>query len=454
MNKTTAPRLLIAGTSSGSGKTTITCGILQALKNRGLDVASFKCGPDYIDPMFHEKVIDTKSNNLDPFFMDENTLKKIFIKYSGNDLSIIEGVMGYFDGTGDDGLHASTYEVATYLDAPTILIINGKGMSTSILPIIKGFVEYQENSKIKGIIINHISEKTYQFINKMLPTILPQITLLGYVPKLPSDFIIESRHLGLITASEITNLKDKLEALSKILEKTIDFDKLIKLANEASILDCVYEEIEKIAEVRVAYAEDEAFQFYYNANLDLLKNLGATLIPFSPLHDKTLPPHIDGILFGGGYPELHAVRLSKNEGMLKDIKNKLEEGIPFIAECGGFMYLNKSIEGIPLVGFYEDDSKNQHKLTRFGYVSLTCKNDCLLGLKGEKIKGHEFHYYDVEHPGNDLTCVKQNNTTYEQAYVTDHSYAGYPHLYFYSNMECAKRFIIKSSEWRAKHARS
>ena len=437
-------RLLISGTSSGSGKTTITCGILQALKNRQIKVSSFKCGPDYIDPMFHKRVLNLESNNLDSFFCDEKTLINILHDYS-LDISIIEGVMGFYDGSGEEGLTGSTYELANTLKTNTVLIVNCKGISTSIIPIIKGFVNYKKNY-IKGIILNNITKNTYDKIKILFEKEFQDLILLGFVPKLEADLILESRHLGLKTAYEIKNLQDKMDKLANIIEENINLDLLIDLAKQNIELEYQKIEIEKIANVKIGIAYDEAFNFYYNTNLDLLKKMGAELIYFSPLHDQRLPKAIDALYLGGGYPELYKDELSNNQEMIKDIYQFIKNNGVVIAECGGFMYLNKMIEDKPMVNIFDSIALNQHKLVRFGYLKLKSKEDNLILKKGEIIKAHEFHYYDVENAGNSFEGIKNNGKIYDCGFATEYMYAGFPHLYFYSNLETVKRIIRKASK--------
>ena len=448
MNNTN-PRLVIGATSSGSGKTTITCGILCSLINRGLKVASFKCGPDYIDPMFHEEVLETPSNNLDSFFLDKESLIRVFNENAKEDISIIEGVMGYYDGITSTSFSSSTYEIASILKANTILIVNCKGMSQSIIALIKGFVEYVSDSRIKGIILNNISKKVYDELKPKIEELFNEIVVLGYVPKLDSSLLLESRHLGLVTAKEILDIKDKIKRLSDVLEETIDFDKLLKIASIEK-LESKSLNINKIKDVRIGIARDKAFCFYYDSNIDLLKKLGAEIVYFSPLCDKSLPPNLDGLYFGGGYPELYLEKLSNNTKILNDIKQKITSGIPVIAECGGFMYLNKAIDGYKMVGVFDSEVKNMNKLVRFGYVTLTANENNLLLKPGEEIKGHEFHYYDSSDNGSSFSLRKTNGTIYQSVKASNNMYAGFPHLYFYSNINFAINFINKCWEWKNK----
>ena len=401
-------RVMIAAISSGSGKTTITCGLLQALVNRKLKVSSFKCGPDYIDPMFHTKVIKTKSKNLDSFFYDENTLKYLMDKSMKNtDISIIEGAMGFYDGLSTSSFKGTSYEISKITKTPVILVVNAKGMSRSIVPMIKGFLEYVENSNIKGVILNEISKMIYKDIKDLIEEEL-NIKVFGYVPNI-KDLTIESRHLGLITPSEVKNLEEKLNKLAEVLEETLDIDKIISLANTSKKLDYEKINVPKInlkdnKKIKIAIAYDEAFCFYYEDNINLLKKMGVEIVYFSPIHDKFLPKNINGLILGGGYPELYAKELSNNKSMKESIYNEINNGLITIAECGGFMYLHENMEDIngisyEMVGIIKGKSYKTSKLNRFGYINIKALEDNFLCKKDEIIKGHEFHYFDSTNCG-------------------------------------------------------
>ena len=315
-NKKSIPRFLIGAAASGSGKTLITCGILQALKNRGLQIASFKCGPDYIDPMFHSKVIGTKSRNLDTFFVDEETVRYLLAKNASDcEISVIEGVMGYYDGLAGISTEASAYDVAVKTETPAVFIVNCKGLSVSAVPYIKGFLEYKKDSRIRGVILNQISPMMYPRMKEMIESQLP-VTVYGYVPVV-KDCVLESRHLGLVMPEEIRDIQKKLQEFSKVIEKSVDLDGLIRLAQTAETYEEIKEpEIYQVEyPVRIAVARDEAFCFFYEDNLELLRKMGAQLVEFSPIHDSKLPDHIQGLILNGGYPELYAQQLSENRSM-------------------------------------------------------------------------------------------------------------------------------------------
>lgn len=443
------PRIVISAVSSGSGKTLLTCGLLQALKNRNQKVSAFKCGPDYIDPMFHKKVLEIPSRNLDTFFTDELTTKYLFTNAAKNsDISVIEGVMGYYDGVGGTSDWGSTYELSKTLDAPVVLVINAKGMSLSIAAMIKGFLEFRLDSNIKGVILNQVSAMFYPELKKVIEEELA-ITVLGYIPKV-EEFVLESRHLGLVMPDEIEAIEEKIQKLAMFLEKTIDVDKFLDIAGKASDLETLDIQYPKLSHTpRIAVAMDEAFCFYYEDNLELIKNMGAELITFSPMHDKQLPDNIDGLIIGGGYPELYAGQLSKNQTMLREVKEYVKRGKPILAECGGFMYLHDTMEdnqkvSYPMVGAIEGHVYKTEKLGRFGYIELTTKRDEVLLASKEMIKGHEFHYFDSTSCGKEYLAKKPlRNREWVCIHGTRNQGVGFPHLYYYSNPEFIYRFLCR-----------
>ena len=435
------PRILLAGTNSGCGKTTVTCAVLQALVNRGLKVGAFKCGPDYIDPMFHSRIIGAKSGNLDLFFFRENTLKYLLAKNSaGCDISVIEGVMGYYDGMGLTTTEASTYEMAKVTESPVVLVVNAKGASLSILAVIQGFLSLYADNRIRGVILNQCSAMSYPALAKTIEEhFAGKIQPLGYLPKMPGC-ALESRHLGLVTAAEVENLKEKLLEMAAQAEKTIDLAGLISLARTAGTVSCSPVILPKCEPVRIAVARDNAFCFYYEDSLQALREMGAELVAFSPLEEHVLPVDIHGLYLGGGYPELYAKRLSKNETMRQSIRSALERGLPCIAECGGFMYLTEAIGEHPMVGFLPGKCYDTGKLTRFGYVTLKAGEDNLLCKAGDSIPAHEFHHWDCTRPGESFTAAKANGRSWDCVAATERLYAGYPHFHFYANPAFAQGF--------------
>lgn len=479
MEQRTIPRIMIAAAGSGSGKTTVTCGLLQAFLNRGLSPASFKCGPDYIDPMFHSEVLGIKSRNLDLFFTGENTAKYLLCKNGEKAApAVLEGVMGYYDGLAGTSTEASSYDLARKTETPVILVVDCKGMSVSIAALVKGFVELRQDHGIRGVILNRIPAAIYEDIKDIIEEEL-KLPVLGYLPVLP-DCTLESRHLGLVTAKEIGNLKEILSRLAVQMEKSVQLDRILSLAEEAPPVSFeIPEELRQIQEhrgerfdgagsggqpkqtakagidgqperhVRLGVAMDKAFCFYYQDNLDLLKELGAEIVSFSPLEDRALPEGIQGILLGGGYPELHLKQLSENKTMLESIRRAVERGVPCLAECGGFMYLHRWIEDrdgtkFELAGVVEGESFPTQKLGRFGYITLTALEDNLLGEAGAELKGHEFHYWDSTNTGCGFHAQKPlRKANWDCVITRGNLWAGYPHIHFYSNIEAAVEFMRK-----------
>ena len=444
------PRILIAGTNSGCGKTTFVSGLLTALKRREKDLRAFKCGPDYIDPMFHASALGVPCRNLDLQFFDENTLRFSLAK-NGGSLSVIEGVMGYYDGVGMT-TRASSYAVAMASDTPAVLVVDARGAAHSVLAVIGGFLNLHPKSHIRGVILNRCSAMLYPRMKQAIAdqfggAVLP----LGYLPVM-KDCTLESRHLGLITAQEMTDLQEKLEALADQIEKSVDIPALCALA--ASAPELSWEPValpEEGPPLRIAVARDNAFCFYYEDNLDLLRSLGAELVPFSPIADAALPENIRGLYLGGGYPELYAESLSENQSMKDSIRQALEAGLPCIAECGGFMYLTQSIAGQPMVGALEGECFNTGKLTRFGYVTLQSKKDNLLCKAGDEIAAHEFHHWDCTAPGDSFTAKKTTGKQWDCAVSSPTLYAGYPHFHFYSNPAFAEGFIDTCIKEKHRH---
>lgn len=451
------PRILVAAPGSGSGKTLLTTGLLTLFQNRGIRCRSFKCGPDYIDPMFHKYVLGIDSCNLDSFFLSQEELRALFRKRAADaELSILEGVMGYYDGIGGNSTSASTYEVATITDTPAILVVNGKGSSLSLAAQIKGFLDYRKDSHICGVILN----KTNKMVGERLR---PEIEKLGvrYLGAVPVCEImdIKSRHLGLTMPQEQSELRGHLNAFAKQLEEYLDVDGILELAgyskkeeSEQSNQTDLNQEETKQDEIRpidsesepptrrMAVAMDEAFCFYYQENLDFLRQHGWEVVPFSPLHDVALPEQVHAILLGGGYPELYAKELSANEPMLVSIRNAHAEGIKILAECGGFLYLQEHLEDEmgncwPMAGLIHADGFRTEKLGRFGYISLT-QNGAV------RIKGHEFHYWESTAPGSAFRAEKpQSDRGWDCMYWTDSLLAGFPHLYYLSGPDLILSFL-------------
>ena len=446
----TINRIMIAGTNSGCGKTTVTCAILKSLLNKGLKVAAFKCGPDYIDPMFHSEIVGVKSRNVDLFLCGDNPSKYLVAKNSENfDISVVEGVMGFYDGLSGATIQNSSCDISNKLEIPVILVVNCLGAYLSVAAMIKGYVDFSENN-IKAVILNNLSKPLYPLYKKMIEDHL-NIKVLGYMPNMP-DAALESRHLGLVTAQEVNLLSEKIDLLAKTASETIELAEILKIAAAAPPLQYDEIRIERHASVKIAVARDKAFCFYYQDNLDLLSSFGVELISFSPLEDIKLPESIDGLILGGGYPELYLQKLSENQSMLKSIKDACENGMPVYAECGGYMYLGKSIAAggveYPMAGVIDMNSVMTEKLQNFGYVTLAVKQDALFLKTGDNVPAHEFHYSKSDKQIGIFEAKKPNGKSWRAGYCENRVFAGYPHIHFWADIDMAKRFVGKCEEYK------
>lgn len=445
------PRIMIAAPKSGSGKTLITCGLLGALKNNKKDVVAFKCGPDYIDPMFHRNIQNVETENLDTFFTNETDTQRLFIEVaSQHDFAVIEGVMGLFDGLGGVREEGSAYHLAKVTKTPIVLVVDVHGMGKSMIPFIKGFEMYDEAHLIKGIILNRITEAFYETMKPLLEKEI-HAPVVGYFPN-RKDINLESRHLGLVLPEEIDNLNVQLNAAVEQLQSSVSIDKIIGIGQEADELEVENKKARsfhgnaKGKKLSIAVARDNAFCFYYQANIRELQKYGVKIKYFSPLSDEKLPADVDGLLLGGGYPELYGERLSDNTSMKESIKQAINQGIPLLAECGGFMYLHEELldengKVWPMVGAVSGITSYMGKLVRFGYVDIEEKTGCFLKA-GTKIKAHEFHYYDST--SNGTNCIATKPTTgrnWECIHSTENTFIGFPHLYYPSAPEFVEHFV-------------
>lgn len=442
--------IIISGTNSGCGKTTVTCAVLRALVNRGLRVASFKCGPDYIDPMFHERVIGTAAYNLDGYFCGKDTLRYLYSTHSKNaDISVVEGVMGFYDGANGGG--GSAYRLSLELEMPAVLVLDCKGAGESVGAVMRGFLSYKTPNTIRGFIFNRLSEKMVPRIREICKELGTEF--LGYLPVV-RDCVIESRHLGLITASEIPDLREKLAALADYAEKFVDIERIVKLA-DCDSPEGKAPELPRLGFGKppvIAIARDAAFCFIYRDNVELLEQLGCEIRYFSPIADNALPEGTCGIILCGGYPELYAGQLSENVAMRENVRSAIAAGMPVIAECGGFLYLHRTLEGadgrrFPMAGAIDGDAFKTDRLQRFGYVELTALRDNLLCKSHEAFRSHEFHYWDSTCPGDGFIAEKTDGTRRKCAIATDTMYAGFPHIFFYSNIKIVESFVKKCADF-------
>lgn len=447
-------RIMIAAPKSGSGKTTITCALLQILKERGENVSSCKCGPDYIDPMFHRQVLGVPARNLDTFFTGEAQTRKLFLRdRSDGELVVMEGVMGLYDGLGGIREEGSSYHLAKVTQTPIILVVDAKGMGKSVIPLIAGFLAYDEAHLIKGVILNRMSAAYYEILKPIAEQELG-ITVLGFFPE-NKTLQIASRHLGLLLPNELEDLRGQIQIAAQKLKETVDILGLLQIAENLEPLaaDTCEREKQPVEKTRIAVARDEAFCFYYEENLRMLAQAGAELVFFSPIHDTALPEDIHGLLLGGGYPEIYAKQLSENVSMRTAVREAVLNGIPTVAECGGFLYLHTMLtdrEGrsYPMAGVLPGKCFDTGKLVRFGYIELEEKSGHFLP-QGSRIRGHEFHYYDSEDNGADCTAYKPTTgRNYACIHAGENHWYGFSHLYYPSCPEFAEKFVEKAGKFR------
>lgn len=440
--------VMIAAVKSGSGKTVITSSLLAALKQRGKEPIAWKTGPDYIDPMFHRAVLGISSGNLDAYFTESDMLTALYQEKEGG-ISIVEGVMGLFDGLGGTSEEASSYALAETLELPVILVVDAYGMGRTLLPVLSGMLQYDASHLIKGVILNKVSAGYYPMIAPLIEKEL-SLPVLGYVPK-DRLFTVGSRHLGLQVPAETDTIKKQLWEAGKKIAETVSIEKLLEIAESGAAENKkelpVFPPIQKVCDnVRIAIARDEAFCFIYEENLNLLRKAGAELVFFSPLHDRSLPENISGLILYGGYPELYAEQLSENVPMLRAIKKAVADKMPCLAECGGFLYLHEKLldeqgNAYPMCGVIPGEAEYRGRSPHFGYIRLSEKHAAFLPA-GTYIKGHEFHYYESTAEGDCCKAEKpQGGKSWETCHVTDSQWIGFPHLYYPSNPDFVYHFL-------------
>src|SRR3990167_2412945 len=450
------PRIIFAATQSGSGKTTITLGVLLALRKMGLKVQPFKAGPDYLDPIHHSVACARKSRNLDSWLMPPGAIRRLFAANAkGADISVIEGVMGLYDGFRDTE-YGSTAHLAKILGAPVILVLNAASFSRSAAAIVLGCKEFDQKVNLSGVILNNIGSPNHYHFTKSAIEKKTKIPVLGFLPK-DMGIRLPERHLGLVPAGEQSADTGLYARLRALVEKNIDVRGIIKISREAGnfhlcrdrTLFCPYSLIRK-TEVTIAVARDKAFNFYYQDNMDILESLGARLVEFSPLKDKSLSPDIDGMYIGGGYPELFSARLSANCRMREAVSGYAKKGLPIYAECGGLMYLVKRIvdfqgKGFPMAGVFNCAAVMANKLQALGYIEIEVRKDNILSRKGDKIRAHTFHWSYLKNLSKDTRfaykVTKGKDRVYEDGLIKENVLASYAHLHFASHINLARNFI-------------
>lgn len=449
--------LMITAPASGSGKTILTCALLAALKKRGRTPCAFKCGPDYIDPMFHQSVLGVESHNLDLFLAGEDAVRRMYTGYSaGHGAAVTEGAMGFYDGLGGTTDRASAWHAAHTLGLPVLLAVRPKGSSLTLAAQINGLRDFRQESHIAALFLNDCSTMLAKSLVPMLEreTGLP---VLGWLPHM-EEAVLESRHLGLYTAGEIQNLSDRIDCVADALADNLDWDQLDALFSRREG-QAVVPALAVTGGVPIAVARDEAFCFTYAETLDALRQAGAALRFFSPLRDADLPEGTAGLYLPGGYPELYAAALSENGAMRRAVREAVASGLPTVAECGGFLYLGQSLEGgdgksYPMAGALPGDAVRREKLVRFGYAELSAERESMLFRPGEAVPVHEFHYWDSSANGDGLTARKPlTGRSWRCGFVNEHLYAAFPHLYFAGRPVLAERFVQAAEHGRDVHGR-
>lgn len=448
------PRLIIAATHSGAGKTTITCGIIAALKKRGLKVQAYKVGPDYIDTGFHEIAAGRPAQNLDSWLVGTEKLAEIFYSTFGDaDIAIIEGVMGLYDG-GRGGI-SSTAEIAKLLDAPVILVIDAKSAGTSIAATALGFREYDKDVKLAGVILNRIGSASHE---KIIVDALNQLGIKSFgAVKRDIEMVMPSRHLGLVQAAE-NNFADVVEKLGDKISAQINLDELLRISDKGSVISEKFLTLPPTPYTlhpKIGIARDEAFTFYYAESLRELEKLGAEIIFFSPLHDENLPK-VDGLILGGGYPENFAAQLEDNKKIRHAIKRAADNGLPIFAECGGYMYLMQSLTNFDgkifeMCGVIPMQAMMTDKLQMVGYVYTTIEKDCIIGKRGDKFHAHEFHFSKEVGDVTDkiFNCEKlRTGEKYFAGYASENVVASYLHVHFAGCPSLAENFIKATINFR------
>ncbi len=460
-------KIIIAGTHSGVGKTSVALSIMQGFRGMGIKVRAFKVGPDYIDPSYHAVATGLPSHNLDDWMMGKEQVCALFQKETvGCDIAVIEGVMGLFDGFSNTSDEGGTANIAKILQAPVILVVDAGRMARSVAAVIKGYQTLDSDIHICGVILNRVASQGHLDMLKESVQFYNQIPVLGVIFKDETIFIPE-RHLGLTTASENDDLKTCLNELKKYTtteddndSTQINLNKILKIAQESKNnfffkSDAISPQRTLKKSVRIAYAKDKAFQFYYQANLDFLESCGATLIPFSPLNDTQLPEDIGALYFGGGFPEVYAKEIEENVSMRESVQNLIKQGIPTYAECGGLIYLAESVKVLSgevynMAGIISGQIEMTEKLVHFGYCENQILKKCFLGDAGDSFRGHEFHYSRWSDEGtHSIHEVKKKRRRSQrlEGYCSNNVLASYVHCHFLSYPKRAHMLIQRARDY-------
>ena len=442
------PQLMAAAPASGSGKTTVVCALLRALRRRGLNPCAFKCGPDYIDPMFHRAALEVPSCNLDLYLTDPARLRQLYSAHlAGHGAAVVEAAMGYYDGAGLTDA-ASGWQTADTLGLPVLLVVRPGGASLTLAAQIKGLQAFRPDSHLAAILLNGCSAS---YADRLAPLLEREtgLPVVGCLPTLEAARL-PSRHLGLYTAGEIQDLSPRLDALADALEAGADLDKLLAVCRRPAPVSAPAQAAPVRA--RIAVARDEAFCFCYPETLETLARAGAECVFFSPMRDAALP-EADALYLPGGYPELYAEALSKNAPLRRAVAAAVAAGMPAVAECGGFLYLGQTLADEagsvwPMAGVLPGDGFRAGRLVRFGYADLTAREDSLLFRAGERVPVHEFHHWDSTCPGDALEAEKPDGRRWRCGFAGPRLYAGFPHLYLAGRPRLAERLVSAAAAWR------
>jgi len=464
MSTLPVPRLMIAATGSGVGKTTATIALIGALRARGLRVAAFKCGPDYLDPSYHRRAAGAPSHNLDGWMMDRASVLATFERGAANaDVAVIEGMMGLFDGASPIADAGSSAEIAKWLDVPVILVADASGMARTVAAIAHGFAHFDRSLHLAGIICNRVGSRGHL---DLLRSASVEVPVLGGFPS-DAKLAFPERHLGLIRADDESVAKPLFDAWTAMAAQWLDLDAIVAIARGAPALEGVEaaalwpRSSGSAPRCRIAIAHDDAFHFYYEDNLRRLEKAGAEIVRFSPMRDSELPA-VDGLYFGGGYPEAAAAVLSNNRAMIDAIRRFAREGGPIYAECGGLMYLSEGIRTLdgwswPMVALIAGEAVMAPRLQALGYVEVETRGDSILGPRGMLMRGHQFRYSTLS------PAAERNEKIYDvrprwgnpfvEGYRLRNVLASYVHVHWASNPQAAAGFVEACATWRAQHSR-
>ncbi|MCF8144557.1 MAG: cobyrinate a,c-diamide synthase [Deltaproteobacteria bacterium] len=453
MSNRKIPAFVIAGTHSGSGKTTVALGIMAALVKRGLRVQPFKVGPDFIDPGHHRRITGRDSHNLDGWIMGRAENRDIFDRHCrGADVAVAEGVMGLFDGLSGTDESGSTAQMAKWLDLPVILVIDARSMARSAAAVALGFCRFDADLPLRGIIFNRVGSEAHAKMLVDAISVVPGLSMFGCLPR--NEAIgMPSRHLGLVTDEDFTPDDDHEDILARWIETGLDMNSLLEALPKVPVTADTVRAGGMTGDplVRIAIARDEAFSFYYPENLRLLREAGAELVTFSPLRASHLPGNIKGLILGGGYPELHCETLSQNRGLMQEISAFGLSGRPIYAECGGFMFLMKEIRDLegrsfPMAGIFPMRATMARGIKALGYREIVTRQEGILGPAGTTARGHEFHYSMIEEKGMDVECIYEMrghkaDSTGKEGFVKNRVLGSYVHLHWGSNPKAATNLV-------------